>query len=146
MLEIRRKAHRFAASAALIVVLGLATAGCGSDARHEAADRKPLVTSLVADARGSDAFISINSYRNGDLVAYVCDGSDGVTLNGHGRGRNGAVELISKGGAKLTGRLTEGRATGTFTPRKGKPADFIARPPEGRAIADRMADCRRICT
>jgi hypothetical protein len=138
--RMRRRAAAFVVAALLLVCL--LAVGCS---RSDDGGDGSLVTTLVGRVKASGAFVAINSFRNGDLVAYVCDGKSGVTLNGDGRTSDGRIGLISKNGAKISGNLSERAASGTFALPDGKRAVFTARPPRGRAVADRMARCRRLC-
>ena len=127
-----------AAAALLVSGCGGGDEGGGGEPAATSQD-KPLVTNAVGRVDGSDAFIAINAYRNGDVVGYVCDGKRlGEVLNGSVT--DGELALVSDGGAKVTGTMTKESAEGTFTGPDGKALEFTAERPTGDGGAYRAVD------
>lgn len=122
--------------AAVLVIL--AAAGCGGD-DEEASPPKPLLTSVVGRVEGLDAFIGMVSYRNGDVIGYVCDGKRlGEVVAGSAA--EGEIELVSDTGAKVAATLSKDRASGTFTTSDGEEFDFTAARSTGNAGVYRALD------
>lgn len=58
------------------------------------------------------------AHRNGEVNAYVCDGSS-VSEWFKGSAQGNSLDLTSKGGARLVAELSQGSASGAFTPAGG---------------------------
>ena len=118
----RRRTGARAAIVALALT-GLASTACGGG------DTETAVTSFATPLEGTDAFVGLVVDRDDRRVmAYVCDGNAVGTWFTGQADEQGAVNLASNDGARLTGRIAGDRLSGAVS-LPGRPStDFAAGP------------------
>ena len=101
------RSRRLLASFALVA---LVAAGCGDD------DDADSGASFAAPVAGTEAFVGV-VVNPGDrrVLAYVCDGKAVAAWFSGQAGPDGAVELTSRDGGRLTGRIARNALTATVT-------------------------------
>jgi hypothetical protein len=83
-----------------------------------------LATAFTGPVTGSDAFIGL-VVNGANVMAYVCD-SRTVSEWFSGQLQAGQLELLSRGGARLSGTVTGNSVIGSFTAADSAPLAYVA--------------------
>lgn len=110
-----------------LLLAGFCLTACGR------AQTPPSVTgSFVGTVEGTDAFISLVSQTDQQLVAYICDGQT-ISTWFRGERNENQVDLLAPSGVRLQASIENGRVTGSVTLAEGRVHPFTASPADGEA-------------
>jgi hypothetical protein len=105
-------------------------AGCGGS-DDDGARSARVVGTFVGAVTGSDAYVAVVAGTQ-NVVAYVCDGEQGIAQLFSGRRSEDRFE-VRAGGARITAELSERAAVGRVAIAGATPRRFAAKPAKGRA-------------
>jgi hypothetical protein len=99
----------------------------GKDKATSAQPGQPAAPGVwVGKVTGSDAFVGLTVWENGDVMAYICD-SQAISqwLLGENATKD-AFQASAQNGARITGKLALEEVSGTVTLSGGRPLEFKA--------------------
>lgn len=79
----------------------------------------------LSSINGSDAFIAVIQHTNGEVTAYVCDGTE-ISEWFNGTANGSSMDLTNVAGARLTAEVQADSVPGSFTQSDGSAFDFTA--------------------
>jgi hypothetical protein len=124
------------AALASLALAAQAPAAPAAKAAPEAKSAARVSGDWVGRVRGSGLYVAVEVDKNGNVLAYVCDGKNGKAATWwawfEGKASRNAIDLRSRG-YRLRADLTRGWAKGTITLPNRRVLHFDARPARGTA-------------